>query len=179
MFQSSSLFGNITPNVKWNVLNYGRLINNVQLQQFKTQELVVNYQNHVLTAAREVQTNLRNFLRAQEQADALGRSAKAAEEAVKIGVIQYKSGTRDFNTIYNLEAAQVQQQDQLAVAYGSIALNLSARIAPRRRLGVAPPKRRRSRTDSATNSATDSTELILFLYSVPGSAWDRGRILHC
>jgi NodT family efflux transporter outer membrane factor (OMF) lipoprotein len=124
LFESASFFGNITPNFKWNILNYGRLLHNVRLQQLKTDELIASYQNKVLNGAREVQTNLRNFLRSQEQARALGRSAKAAEEAVKLGLAQYKGGTVPFNTVYNLQTAQVQQQDQLAVVEGNVALNL-------------------------------------------------------
>src|SRR5262249_30988039 len=59
LFSPGSTFGNITPNFKWNILNYGRLLNNVRLQRYKTDELIASYQNKVLIAAREVQTNLR------------------------------------------------------------------------------------------------------------------------
>src|SRR5207244_3040643 len=52
LFESRSFMGNITPNFKWNILNYGRIANNVRLQQAKTQELIATYQNQVLTAGR-------------------------------------------------------------------------------------------------------------------------------
>jgi hypothetical protein len=39
-------------------------------------------------------------------------------------VKQYKAGTVPFNTVFNLATTQVQQQDNLAVAQGNIALNL-------------------------------------------------------
>ena len=90
----------------------------------KTQELIATYQNTVLTAGREVQTPLRGFLRSREQADDLDRSVKAATAATQLGVQQYRTGTIDFNRVFNLETTQVQQQDQLAVAAGNIALNL-------------------------------------------------------
>ena len=90
----------------------------------KTQELIATYQNTVLTAGREVQTPLRGFLRSREQAEDLDRSVKAATAATQLGVQQYRTGTIDFNRVFNLETTQVQQQDQLAVAAGNIALNL-------------------------------------------------------
>ena len=105
-------------------MNYGRIKNNVRLQMAKTQELIATYQNTVLTAGREVQTPLRGFLRSREQADDLDRSVKAATAATQLGVQQYRTGTIDFNRVFNLETTQVQQQDQLAVAAGNIALNL-------------------------------------------------------
>src|SRR5262249_58598337 len=68
LFDSKSFFGTIMPQFRWNILNYGRIVNNVHLQEARTQELIATYQNRVLTAAREVQTALRGFLRSQEQA---------------------------------------------------------------------------------------------------------------
>jgi outer membrane protein TolC len=105
-------------------LNYGRIKNNVRLQEARTQELIATYQNTVLNAGREVQTPLRGFLRSREQAEDLARSVAAARAATDLGVQQYRAGTIDFNRVFNLETTQVQQQDQLAVASGNIALNL-------------------------------------------------------
>jgi NodT family efflux transporter outer membrane factor (OMF) lipoprotein len=126
LFESQSFMGNITPNVRWNILNYGRIANNVHLQEARTQELIASYQNLVLTAAQQVQTALRGFLRSREQADDLARSVKAAVAATELGVKQYKAGTVPFNTVFNLETTQVLQQDNLAVVQGNIALNLIA-----------------------------------------------------
>jgi NodT family efflux transporter outer membrane factor (OMF) lipoprotein len=124
LFESRSFFGTITPTFRWNILNYGRIVNNVHLQQARTQELVASYQNLVLTAAQEVQTALRGFVRSREQSENLSRSVTAAVAAAQVGVRQYKAGTIPFNTVFNLETTQVQQQDNLALAQGNIALNL-------------------------------------------------------
>ena len=123
-FETKSFIGAVFPSFTWNILNYGRIKNNVRLQTAKTQELIATYQNTVLSAGREVQTPLRGFLRSREQAEDLDRSVKAATAATQLGVQQYRTGTIDFNRVFNLETTQVQQQDQLAVASGNIALNL-------------------------------------------------------
>jgi NodT family efflux transporter outer membrane factor (OMF) lipoprotein len=124
LFETRSLIGAVFPSFTWNILNYGRIKNNVRLQVAKTQELIATYQNLVLRASREVQTPLRGFLKSRQQADDLDRSVKAATAATDLGVKQYRTGTIDFNRVFNLETTQVQQQDQLAVAAGNIALNL-------------------------------------------------------
>jgi NodT family efflux transporter outer membrane factor (OMF) lipoprotein len=124
LFEPQSYYGTIAPSFRWNILNYGRIANNVRLQQAKMQELIASYQSTVLTAGREVQTPLRGFLRSREQANDLGRSVNAAKAALAIGQDQYRVGTIPFNTVFNLETTQVQQQDNLAVAQGNIALNL-------------------------------------------------------
>ncbi len=124
LFESKSFFGNIMPQFKWNILNYGRIVNNVRLQDARTQELIATYQNKVLTAAREVQTALRGFLRSQEQAEDLARSARAAVAATKIQEKLFTDIKADVNLLFTLENTQVQEQDNLAVAQGNIALNL-------------------------------------------------------
>ncbi len=124
LFESRSFVGTIMPTFRWNILNYGRILNNVRLQEARTNEFIAAYQNRVLSAAREVQTALRGFLRSQEQAADLARSVTAAAAATQLGLGQYKAGTVPFNTVFNLETTQVQQQDAAAVAQGNIALNL-------------------------------------------------------
>ena len=124
LFESNSFIGTITPNFKWNILNYGRIANNVHLQQAKTQELIATYQNKVLTAAQEVQTALRGFLRSQEQAESLARSVKAAVAAADTGLQVFTTKQADANRLYTLDNTRVQQQDNLAVAQGNVALNL-------------------------------------------------------
>jgi outer membrane protein TolC len=123
-FETNSFIGLITPGFRWNILNYGRIKNNVHLQEARVDELVVKYQSKVLSAGREVQVALRGFLRSQEQAEALERSVFSAAEATQVGSVQYSAGIADFNRVFNLETTQVQQQDRLAVAQGDIALNL-------------------------------------------------------
>jgi NodT family efflux transporter outer membrane factor (OMF) lipoprotein len=124
LFESASFMGSITPAFRWNILNYGRIMNNVRLQQARTQELIATYQNQVLRAAREAQTAMRGFVRSQEQAVDLGHSVEAAVGATQLGVKQYQTGTIAFNTVFQLETTQVQQQDQLALAQGNAAVNL-------------------------------------------------------
>ncbi len=124
LFESRSFMGTITPSFTWNILNYGRIVNNVHLQQAKTQELIDTYQNQVLTAAQQVQTALRGFLRSQEQADNLARSVKAAVAATKVQEKNFVDLKADVNRLFTLENTQVQQQDNLAVSQGNIALNL-------------------------------------------------------
>jgi NodT family efflux transporter outer membrane factor (OMF) lipoprotein len=124
LFESKSFFGNVTPTFRWNILNYGRIVNNVELQQARTQELLVSYQNQVLTAAQEAQTSLRGFLRSREQAQSLAKAASAAVAASQLGVDQYQRGTIAFTPVFQFQTSQVSVQDQLAVSQGDISLNL-------------------------------------------------------
>ena len=69
LFQEKALAGSVGPGFTWNILNYGRIHNNVRLQDARFQELVATYQNTVLSAAQDVENGLVTFLRAQERAE--------------------------------------------------------------------------------------------------------------
>jgi outer membrane protein TolC len=124
LFNSASLQGFAAPGFQWNVLNYGRIINNVRLQDARFQELVVAYQNTVLNAAAEVEDGIILFLRAQQRARFLAQSVDAAEKAVKISIVQYRGGIVDFNRVALLEQNLVEQQNLYAESLGEIARGL-------------------------------------------------------
>ena len=53
---------------RWSILNYGRITNNVRAQDARFQQALVNYEDTVIKAAREVEDGLIGFLKAQESA---------------------------------------------------------------------------------------------------------------
>lgn len=121
-----SLIGSIGPGVRWDILNYGRLVNNVRVQDARFQALAYAYQDRVLVAGREVEDAMVAFLRSQEQAQHLGDSVTAASRTVEITREQYSQGEVDFTPVFLFESILTEQQDQLAVSQGDIALGLIA-----------------------------------------------------
>jgi len=126
LFEAKSLTGFILPQVQWNVLNYGRISNNIIVQDARLQGAALKYQQTALKAGQEVENGLTRFLHAQQRAKYLQRSVTDAQRAVELVQFQFRTGTTDFNRVYNLQSLLAQQQDQLAAAQGSIALNLVA-----------------------------------------------------
>jgi NodT family efflux transporter outer membrane factor (OMF) lipoprotein len=124
LFRSDALNGTVGPSFQWNLLNYGRILNNVRFQDARFQELVAAYQQTVLTAAQEVENGLATFLRAQERTHYQDACARDAEKAVEIVQAQYDGGTVDLTPVTLLQQTLVQQQDVLVQAQGEIATGL-------------------------------------------------------
>jgi NodT family efflux transporter outer membrane factor (OMF) lipoprotein len=124
LFSQNALTGSVGPSFQWNILNYGRILNNVRLQEATFQALVVAYQNTVLTAAQDVENGLVTFLKSQEQTKFQAESVAEAEKAVKIALVQYKGGIIDLTRVTQLETTLVLLQDTLALAQGEIGLGL-------------------------------------------------------
>jgi len=117
-------FGSVGPSLRWPILNYGRLLNLVRVQDARFQELLIQYQNTVLKAQQEVEDNLAGFLRSQEQARYLEESVAASQKSLDLAVIQYREGITDFTTVLTAQQALLRTQDSLAEAQGAIAANL-------------------------------------------------------
>ena len=66
MFTYPAFNGSVGPSFQWNILNYGRIGNNVRLQDAKFQQTLLDYRTAVLTANQEAEDGLVTFLLAQE-----------------------------------------------------------------------------------------------------------------
>jgi outer membrane protein TolC len=124
LFSKQAFTGSEGPSFQWNILNYGRITNNIRFQDARFQELVLAYQQTVLSAAEEAEDGLVTFLRQQERAKLLEESVVNAQKAVNVVIAQYKVGTVDFNRVALIEQDLVTQQDLLAQAQGQIAQGL-------------------------------------------------------
>lgn len=124
LFAMKSFTGLIVPNFQWQILNYGRVRNNIRVQEGRFQERVFQYQQTVLRAGQEVEDALIAFAKVQEQEIHLAEAVQAAERSAELVLIQYREGSVDFNRVYNVQSSLVTQRDQLAVAQGNIVLQM-------------------------------------------------------
>ncbi len=123
-FKSGSSTGFITPFVRWDIFNYGRIKNNVRVQDARFEQLAVTYQNAVLNAAREVQDGLLGFLRTREQVGYLTDAVAASERATKLALEQYRQGAVDYTRVLNTQTSLLQGQDALTATRGEVVSNL-------------------------------------------------------
>ncbi len=126
IFQPTGRFFTIGPSFQWNLLNYGQITNNVRLQDATLQQYLVDYQNSVLNAQREVEDGLSATLQSRAQAAYLQKATKAAEGALGIALLEYQQGTRDFTTVLTAEQNLYAAQNSLAQATGNAATGLVA-----------------------------------------------------
>lgn len=124
LFRPLSDGGSIGPSFRWNLLNYGRIVNNVRFQDARFQELVVSYQSSVLQANQEVEDALIAFLKTQERVRSLAETTRATQSALDLQLLNFKEGESDFTGVFVLQADLAQKQDALAQAQGEIITSL-------------------------------------------------------
>jgi NodT family efflux transporter outer membrane factor (OMF) lipoprotein len=126
LFSGASNGGFVGPAFNWNILNYGRIINNTRVQDVRFRELAVSYQQTVLEANGEVEDAIVGYLQEQQRVRALQFSVDATSRSVELAVTQYREGAVDFDRIFNLQSALVLLQDDLAQSQARVALNYIA-----------------------------------------------------
>jgi NodT family efflux transporter outer membrane factor (OMF) lipoprotein len=124
LFRGDAMSGNIGPSFRWDIFNYGRILNNVRLQDAQFQQLVAAYQQSALTAAQEVENGIVTFLKAQERYQFQKKSVDAGNAALETVRAQWAAGTVDFTRVAQLLQTQVILDDTLAQAQGEIATGL-------------------------------------------------------
>jgi len=124
LFSSDSLVGMAGPVFSWSILNYGRIKNDVRVQDARYQQTIIRYQNSVLLAAQEVEDAMVAFLNAQRQSTELEVSVKSSNRSVDLSLIQYRDGVTDYTRVLNSQDFLVQQQDYYTAVRGDIALSL-------------------------------------------------------
>jgi NodT family efflux transporter outer membrane factor (OMF) lipoprotein len=124
LFAHGSFRGNVGPSFQWQILNYGRILNNVRSQDAHFNELVVAYQSTVLRAGEEVENGLVTFLRAQKRTRDQSQAVSAEMAAFTEAIAQYKGGLVDFNRVVLIQERLVERQQVLAESQGQIALGL-------------------------------------------------------
>jgi NodT family efflux transporter outer membrane factor (OMF) lipoprotein len=124
LFSTSAFNGGIGPAFNWNVLNFGRIKQQVRASEARFNQLKLDFENRVLSAQQEVETSMIEFIKTHEEYEFNLANEKATREAARIGLEQYKAGDVDFGRVFVVQSNLVQAQDALVANRASIALAL-------------------------------------------------------
>ena len=108
------------------IFNYGRLVNQVRVQDAVFEQAVLNYQNTVLTAQQEVEDGLSAFATSRAALAELEAAAEAAARSTQLSILQYKAGEVGYTTVVTSEQSQLSIEDSVASTRGNVALGLIA-----------------------------------------------------
>ena len=124
LFGAGSIFYAFGPRLIWPIFNYGRITNNVRVQDARFEQLLLNYQNTVIRAAQEVEDGLTGYLKSQEATLYAQNAVNGAQRAVDLAFIQYREGAVDFQRVLDAQRSLLQEQNALAQNRSSVATNL-------------------------------------------------------
>jgi NodT family efflux transporter outer membrane factor (OMF) lipoprotein len=124
LFDGDALTWSIGPSFVWPFLNYGRIRNNVRVQDARLQQALVNYRETVLQAAREVEDAMAAFIGRRQQQEILERTVVSARRSNELSVLRYSEGFSDYERVLNAQQALFNQQQRLVANQGDTVRSL-------------------------------------------------------
>ena len=112
LFRSESLAYAAGPSFVWPFLNYGRIKNNIRVQDARLQQALVQYRESVIQAAREVEDAMVAFVGRQQQDAILLETVESARRSSELAMIRYKEGFADYQRVLDAQQALFGQQQR-------------------------------------------------------------------
>ena len=126
LFSSDSISYTAGAMFNWPVLNYGRIRNNIRVQDARLQQALVNYQDIVLKAARETDDAIVSLAGTQEQEPILADSVEAAKRSNVLSMLRYQEGFSGYQRVLDAQQALFRQQNSYVQNRGLSARNVVA-----------------------------------------------------
>lgn len=123
IFDANSFSYSFGPAFKWNLFNYGRIKNQVRIQDARLEQLITIYQDVVLNAAREVEDSMAGLVYSRKEAEYVRRGVESSRRSMELSLLQYEEGFSDYQRVLDSTRALTQKQDQYAQLQGKIATN--------------------------------------------------------
>lgn len=126
LFDSDAITWSIGPSFVWPFLNYGRIKNNVRVQDARLQQALVNYRETVLQAAREAEDAMATFIGTRQQNAILAETVVSAIRSNELSTLRYSEGFSDYERVLNAQQALFNQQQRYIGNQGDIVRNVVA-----------------------------------------------------
>jgi NodT family efflux transporter outer membrane factor (OMF) lipoprotein len=161
LFSTDALTFSVGPSFVWPFLNYGRIRNNIRVQDARLQQALVNYRETVLQAAREAEDAIADFIGARAQSVILAETVTAAKRSNDLSTLRYREGFSDYQRVLDAQQALFAQQQRYVNVQGG---EVSSLVALYRALGSGWQDDNPPRVDAGTleimRQRTDWGELL-------------------
>lgn len=104
---------------RWNIFDYGRIENNVRVQDARLQQSIESFQNNVLQAAREIDDAAIRVAKTHEQKGVLGESVQSAERSLELANRRYAEGYSDFQRVIEAQRILLSQASNELINRGN------------------------------------------------------------
>jgi NodT family efflux transporter outer membrane factor (OMF) lipoprotein len=122
LFDSASLTYNAGASFVWPFLNYGRIRNNIRVQDARLEQALVAYRETVIQAAREVEDAISELFGAEEQSRILGKAVTSANRSNDLSMLRYQEGFSDYQRVLDAQQSLFAQESRYVNSRGDAIL---------------------------------------------------------
>jgi len=124
LFRAESLTYSAGPSFVWPFLNYGRIRNDIRVQDARLQQALVAYRETVIQGAREAEDAMARFRGSLEVDRFLAEGVATARRSAELSFLRYQEGFADYQRVLQAQQSLFSQQQRHAQNRGDILLGL-------------------------------------------------------
>jgi NodT family efflux transporter outer membrane factor (OMF) lipoprotein len=110
----------VGANFVWPFLNYGRIRNNIEVQDARLQQALIAYQEAVIQGAREVEDAMSSLASTRAKDSILFESVDIAQRSADLAFLRYQEGFADYQRVLDAQQALFSQQQRYATNHGEV-----------------------------------------------------------
>ena len=126
LFNSSSIYYSIGPQINWRIFDAGRIRANIDVQNMREQEALAQYQSTILRSLEDVENALVGYTQERQRWQALRDAVSANHRAVDLANQLYTKGLTDFLNVLEAQRNLFASQDLLAQSEGAVSADVVA-----------------------------------------------------
>jgi NodT family efflux transporter outer membrane factor (OMF) lipoprotein len=124
LLSGDSLTWGIGLPIRWDLFSGGRIRSQIRVEESRTQQALVRYEQTVLFALEEAEGAKVTFDRRIERREKLRTSVDATERSLDLVMTQYTAGLTDFQNVLDTQRSLLNRQDELAITRGGVISDL-------------------------------------------------------
>lgn len=113
LFSAGAETRRVALGVDWTFLDFGRVRSRIDAADADSQAALANYEQAVLLALEETETQLVRYARSRERSERLGAATDAASEAAELARTRYRQGFIGFFEVLAAEQELIDTRDAL------------------------------------------------------------------
>ena len=123
-FNNESMMFQVTPSISWNLFSGMEIRKAVQMSEIALEECIDNYNNIVLNAIQEVETEMSNYANALKTIEMGQQVVEQGNKTLELSIDLYKRGLGTFTNVLDAQRTVLSDQNYLVSAWNSALLAL-------------------------------------------------------
>ena len=123
-FNNESQMFQLTPSISWNIFSGMEVRKAVQMAEIALEECIDNYNNVVLNAIQEVETEMSNYANALKTIEMGQQVVEQGNKTLELSIDLYKRGLGTFTNVLDAQRTVLSDQNYLVNAWNSALLAL-------------------------------------------------------
>ena len=123
-FNNESMMFQVTPSISWNLFSGMEIRKAVQMSEIALEECIDNYNNVILNAIQEVETEMSNYANALKTIEMGQQVVEQGNKTLELSIDLYKRGLGTFTNVLDAQRTVLSDQNYLVSAWNSALLAL-------------------------------------------------------